>query len=535
VTGRALSVVAALMLAPGLARSDPGSPEPKPEPQGQQGGTAPSEATKPKVPPELANRADFTLTLTTLDALHKKGMMTDEEYNAALRDLISVGMKAATSPTFVLARFVTTFYGYLEGDVIHDSQRVVTDGYGGHPTLNLNGTFAGDNGRTVFGSRGTRLGFRFAAPAVEGVRVRGLFEMDFVGNQPINPASPATRAGSATSLAGTEANFFTNPTARLRHGLLQVETDIVTLWVGQTWNLMAFEAAYLPTSVQTQGLPGQLFGRNPQVRLSKTVDLKAVSVEVAGAAVRPPQMDSEIPDLQGGLKINVPTWTGVQSIGSTATTISPLSVAVTGAYRWFKLANATTFNGVATGTNQNATTNVNGSVIAVDAFIPVIRATQRGTPAFSLLGEYTKGSGYADLFSGLSGGAAINAPTGVTTAQYAQFVNIDAGNVGWDTSGILRTINWRTVLLDAQFSVGNWVLAGNYSNVYSDNMLSFTGANWYQQVWWDVNLIWDPWPGVRFGLEYARSLQRKVPSTNPSSSNKLANNSRVMFAGFFLF
>src|SRR5262249_55480884 len=125
VTGRALSVVVALMLAPGIARSDPGSPEP----QSQQSETPPAGAAAPKVPPELANRADFTLTLTTLDALHKKGMMTDEEYNAALRDLISVGMKAATSPTFVLGRFVTTFYGYLEGDVIHDSQRVVTDGY----------------------------------------------------------------------------------------------------------------------------------------------------------------------------------------------------------------------------------------------------------------------------------------------------------------------------------------------------------------------------------------------------------------------
>ena len=65
--------------------------------------------------------------------------------------------------------------------------------------------------------------------------------------------------------------------------------------------------------------------------------------------------------------------------------------------------------------------------------------------------------------------------------------------------------------------------------MYSDNVQLFTGANWYQQTWWDANLIWDPWPGVRFGLEYARTLQKKV------GTNFLANNSRVFFAGFFLF
>ena len=129
----------------------------------------------------------------------------------------------------------------------------------------------------------------------------------------------------------------------------------------------------------------------------------------------------------------------------------------------------------------------------------------------------------------MSGGAGIGTPTGVAAAAYAPFVNIDAGNAGWDTSGILRTVNWRTLLVDAQISVGNWVLAGNYSNVYSDNVQLFAGANWYQQTWWDANIIWDPWPGVRFGLEYARTLQKKV------GTNFLANNSRVFFAGFFLF
>src|SRR5205807_2545777 len=111
---------------------------------------------------------------------------------------------------------------------------------------------------------------------------RGNFEMDFVGNAPINPNTrPPTGAPGAT-----EAPFFTNPTPRIRHALMQVDSDIVTFWIGQTWNLMAFEAAYLPTSVQPQGLPGQLFGRNVQVRLSHIFDAKIFSVELAAAALR---------------------------------------------------------------------------------------------------------------------------------------------------------------------------------------------------------------------------------------------------------
>jgi hypothetical protein len=514
VTGRVFSVVVALMLAPAVARSDPATPDPA-----AQQSTPPAGTAAPQVPPKLAERTDFQLTLTTLDALHKKGMMTDEEYAAALRDLITVGQRAATSPTFVVGRFVTTLYGYLEGDAIHDSQRAVNDGFGGHPTLLLPGTVQGDNGRTTFSSRGTRLGFRFAAPEVSGVRVRGNFEMDFVGNA---PGSPSARPPTIS-----EANFFTNPTPRIRHALMQVDSDYVTFWIGQTWNVMAFAAAFLPTSVQSQGLPGQLFGRNPQIRLSHIFDAKAFSAELAVAAVRPPQMDSEIPDLQAGLKLNANAWTGVQSIGSTSTTISPASVAVTGAYRTFKLATAPAVNG----TNTTATSSVTGSVIAVDAFLPVIPAKERGGLAISLLGEATTGSGFGDLLSGLTGNIAIGQPTGIAAATYAPFQDIDAGLAAWDKNGILRTINWRTLLLDAQISYGKVILAGNYSNVYSDNADQFngvTGAPWFHQTWWDVNLIVDPWPGVRFGLEYARTLQRRV-------GGALANDSRVFFAGFFLF
>jgi hypothetical protein len=519
VTGRSFSLVAALALVPVMARSEAAAePAAAAAPADQQtpatGAGSPSSVT---IPPKVQERTDFQLSLTTLEALRKKGMMTEDEYNAALRDLISVGSRASTAPTFVVGRFVTTLYGYLEGDVIHDSQRVTTDGYGGSPNLNLPGSFLGDNGRTVFSSRGTRLGMRFAAPEVSGIRVRANFEMDFVGNQPGTPV--ATPPATARTI--TESSFFTNATPRIRIALAQIDSDYLTLSIGQTWNVMAFAAAFLPTSVQSQGLPGQLFGRNPQVRLSHIFDAKVVSVEVAAAALRAPQFDSEMPDFQGGLKFNVNGWTGVQSIGSTATVISPASIAVTGGTRKIKMAT------VVSGANASAYDTVIGNVVAVDAFVPLIPATQRGPFALSLLGEAATGTGMADLYSGLTGGAAIGAPIGVAAANYAGFTDIDAGIAGFNRAGKLDTVDFRTLLVGAQFSIGKVVLAGSYSNVYSDNVQQFNGV-WNQQAWWDANLIVDPWAGVRFGLEFARTLQRR-------NNNQLANNNRVFFGTFFLF
>jgi hypothetical protein len=531
VTARFFSLVAALALVPVMARSEAAAePAAAAAPADQQTpSSGPGSPSSVVIPPKLQERTDFQLSLTTLDALRKKGSITEAEYNAALRDLISVGQRAASAPTFVVGRFVTTLYGYLEGDVIHDSQRGFAglDGYGGSPTLSTRGTFLGDNGRTVFSSRGTRLGMRFAAPEVSGIRVRANFEMDFVGNQ---PGSPFLAAGTTASRGLSESAFFTNPTPRIRQAFVQVDNDFVTVWIGQTWNVMAFAAAFLPTSIQSQGLPGQLFGRNPQVRLSHLFDANIFSVEAVAAAVRGPQFDSEVPDFQGGLKFNINKWTGVQSIGSTATTISPASVAVTGATRRIKLATAIS------GGNAIASDTVTGNVVALDAFIPVIAAKERGTFAVSLLGEATTGTGMGDLFSGLSGGMAVGSPPGTVVNpatnvanNYTPFQDIDAGIAGFNTiSGRLDTVDFRTLLVGAQFSYGKVVLAGNYSSVYSGNVARFTGTTWNQQSWWDANLIVDPWTGVRFGLEFARTLQRRT-------TGQLANNSRVFFGTFFLF
>ena len=131
-TGRVLSLVAAIALVPAMARSatpaEPAEPAEVAAPAQQTTGGAGTNPGGVTIPPKLQERTDFQLTLTTLEALRKKGSISEEEYNAALRDLIAVGQRASSAPTFVVGRFVTTLYGYLEGALIHDSQRVTTDG-----------------------------------------------------------------------------------------------------------------------------------------------------------------------------------------------------------------------------------------------------------------------------------------------------------------------------------------------------------------------------------------------------------------------
>jgi hypothetical protein len=508
---------AVFTLAPALAQA-----EPAPQPSSEQATPAPADSTAgPKIPEKVAGRTDFLLSLTTLDALRKKGTITEDEYNAALRDLITVGSRAKSEPTFIVGRFFTTLYGFLQMDFIHDTQRYAADS-AGNSNLNLTGTRAADLGRSVMTPRGTRLGLRFGAPDFHGVRMSGNFEMDFLGNEPGAPP----RSSPAPSLA--ESAFFTQPVPRIRHALLKADTDYVTLWIGQTWNLMAFQGAFIPTSVQFPGLPGALFGRTPQIRLSHIFDAKAVSVEVAAAALRPPQFDSEIPDLQGGIKFNVNGWTGVQTIGATGTTISPASIAVTGATRTFKLATSTT---------GDATASVTGNALAINAMIPLIPAKERGALSFIVLGGFTTGSGYGDLFTNLNGGIVnIGRPSGIAPIPpsgidpYAALQDVDLGMVGFDNTGTLRTIDWQSLTLTGEIHFGPAILAGTFSNLVSGNIDQFQNNQnaWYHEWFWDANLIADLTPSFRMGAEFARTFQRRLSGT-------AGNNSRLIVTGWFLF
>src|SRR6202041_2473643 len=121
--------------------------------------------------------------------------------------------------------------------------------------------YAGSNGQTQFSVRNSRFGFRVKPPGSESVHSSGVLEMGFLGSQSL---------GYATGQVSENA-FFTSPLPRIRHAYFRVETPILDVLAGQYWHLFGWQNGYHPNTVEIQGLPGELYARTPQIRLSKTL------------------------------------------------------------------------------------------------------------------------------------------------------------------------------------------------------------------------------------------------------------------------
>src|SRR5439155_872191 len=90
----------------------------------------------------------------------------------------------------------------------------------GYAIVAYPGTYAGEQGRTQFSIRNSRIGFRMKAPEYNGIRTSAQLEMDFLGTQ----LPPGTGPGT-----GGEGAFFSNPTFRVRHANLKLETNVVDI------------------------------------------------------------------------------------------------------------------------------------------------------------------------------------------------------------------------------------------------------------------------------------------------------------------
>jgi hypothetical protein len=473
--------------------------------------------------------------LMSLRLMLDKGIITQAEYDAALRDMADTsGAKGGESNTVVVGKWSATLYGFAEADYIFDSTQSYTDLAGG-ALVARPGTYAGEHPRSQFSIRNSRFGFLFRAPEYHRIRASAVLEGDFLGDW----AGP-----SYTNASGdpTENQYFTSPALRLRHAYLKVETPIVDVLFGQTWHLFGWQAGYEPNTVQIQGVPGELYSRTPQLRLSKTFVSKDVTFELALGAMRPPQRDSAIPEGEGGIRLAINEWTGVQTIAATGTTVSPASIAVTGDLRSFAIPNYPT-GAAATEASFTSTYTIpkTGGGVAVDAFLPVVPASRehRGN-SLSLVGEFVYGQGIADLYSGLASGLG---------AGYLPTYNpdIDAGLVSVSNQGTVTVIQWRTVRGGLQYTIpgleGKMWISGNYANVTSPNapnLVTVTPATMTSAAtsnassvrdalnWFDANIMGDLTPAVRLGIEYAYSNDRYADGV-------AAKNHRAQGSAFFIF
>lgn len=475
----------------------------------------------PAVAPPAPPSGSAGIELTSLGLMRKKGLISAEEYDSALKDLReSEGNHAPDSNTIVASKWATTFYGFVEMDAIMDSTQSLVE-TSGNTLIARPNTYASNNGRAQFSVRNSRFGFRLKAPETDGIRTSAQLEMDFLGTQlPVGAGQP---------YFGSEAALYTNPTLRARHLNLKVETPVVDFLFGQYWQLLGWQSAYHPNTVEIQGVPGELYGRTPQLRISKTIKTAPVTVELALAALRPPQRDSMTPAGQGGLRIALNDWTGLQTNGATGTNVSPASIAFTGDVRRIKLP--------AFAAGATDSTAATGATFAVDAFLPILPASKaKMDNALSLSGEFASGKGASDAYTSLTGGitfpALPNPAMTMPAPTYTQ--NIDNGSATFTTDGVLHLVQWTSYLIGLQYYLpglgGHVWVSGNYSHLSSNNTISLGDPTktLASQTWFDGNLFADISASVRLGIEYARF-------NNKYNDGVHATNDRGQFSAFYLF
>ncbi len=419
------------------------------------------------------------------------------------------------------SKFAATFYGFVEFDSIYDSTQSFND-LAGNAAIARDGSFGANHHRMIFGVRNSRLGFKLKGPETGDIKSSAIAEMDFLGNQPQGSPSPAG------SPAVSEGSFFTSPTFRVRHFALKLETPVVDVLAGQYWQLFGWQSLFHPNTIEMQGVPGQIYSRSPQLRLSHVFKSDPVNVEIAIAASRPPQRDAFVPDGQAGIKLAVNHWKGVHTGGAAGTALDALSVGVSGVARRFVLPE---FAASPVNTVKNS-----GWGISADALIPIIPATTvNDGNALTLTGSFVYGKAIADLYTGLTGGAsfaALPANAMGVVGTYPQ--DIDNGLFAYTADGVLHRITWQSFMVGAQYYFPTPIrmyISANYSHMKSPNIdaLGATSTKLFSKSdWFDGTYSIDATASIRFGLEYAQFRQTYV-------DNVKAKNHRVQLSAFYIF
>jgi hypothetical protein len=502
---------------PAAPSQDAGAPAQDPGPPGEPPASPPPAVApkRPVAPGTAAPQKKEGVTLrdaSSLRRLRDQGRMTENEYQRALQDLREMsGTRSADALTLVVSGLYLTLFGHVQTDVKWDSTQSCLDFCGSLP-IQKAGTLRGDHGRLIFSPRGSRLGLRFAAPPQYGIYTTGLLEADLFG-----------------STDPTEQGVWSSPVLRLREAWVRLETPIVDILIGQTANLFGWSAKYLVTGVQQPGLPGQMYQRTPQLRLSRTFPLRRrFTADVAFAAQRPPQQDAAAPEMAFGARLSLVGWTGYHTSHLAGSVVQPASIAVTGDTRRFAIAEFST-------APREARIRWGGG-IAVNAFLPIIPATETSRDnALSISGELVVGSGTSDMYNGLGSAGTVNAAIppampGELAGTYTP--NFDPGLAAFDVLGNLELIRWTSYLVGAELypaGVGGRVgLWANYGHMESSNSYRFGGPDAVvndpalgrtreKEDFVDLGVFVDPMASLRVGAGLAYFRDRYVDATIATS------------------
>ncbi len=425
------------------------------------------------------------------------------------------------TPTFVLGNNASndknvkvSFYGFVEADTIIDSTQSFTELQGNTGIAKI-GTEAGDNSRFQMGARNSRFGFKVESPTTDsGVKAMGNLEMDFLG----------VAGGTA------EANIYSTPTFRMRHGFVKLQTPAIDVLVGQTWSVLGSSMIFTPATVDIQGVPAELYARTLQIRLGKTLKFGDFAAELEIAAQRPYQHDVGMPDFGGFLRLAWDGWKGYKATGGNGGDDSGIQLSFSTLSRAFRILSPT-----ATSTSDFQTAR--GTGFALDAIVPILPASKkdRGN-GLTFTGELSTGSGYGDQFTSNNFGvSAVGTPMGAS-ASYVTGASLDAGPAGVDkTTGALGTVDAKSMLLSLQYFLpidrGAVFLSLLYGTLQSDNAVNFTAVASAipDERYVGADLFWDVTQAARLGLSYGKTRQR-YGDNSPARTND-----RVQLSAFYIF
>ncbi len=441
----------------------------------------------------------------------------------------------------MLSKFSATFYGFAELDTIWDSTQSFNDLAGNGtilhapaPTMtmpNPTAPYGADHGRTMIGARNSRIGFKLKGPDSDMIKTSAVVEADFLGNQPQGSPMPAAPAGTSGISTVSEGSYFTSPAFRMRHYYFKMETPFIDVLAGQYWQLFGWQSMFHPSTVEIQGVPGQIYSRTPQLRLSKTIKTNAINVELAAAAGRPAQRDSQVPDGTLGIRLAFNGWKGMHTMGSAGSQVDSASIGFSTIGRYFKVPNFAA--------SPTSTVSLNGYGYSVDALIPIVPATDAKHPdnALTFTGSFVYGQAIADLYTGLSGGASFAAlPANAAGMAQTYPQDVDNGLIAYTSDGVLHAIRWESYILGLQYYLptpNRMFVAVNYSHMHSSDISALGTTSTKTRLfdksdWVDGNLFVDANAAVRFGLEYAYFHQNFLDGST-------GKNSRVQFSALYIF
>jgi hypothetical protein len=281
-------------------------------------------------------------------------------------------------------------------------------------------------------------------------------------------------------------------------------------------------AGFYPGTVAFLGTVGQVYHHDSQIRLSKILG-QTLQLETAVAAVRPVQRDAEVPDIEGGIRLAHNGWRGSTTQGNDRPEIIPLSLGVSGIWRQFSVSE---FREI-----PRRPRRTTGWGAAVNALVPILPATNDSdfSNCLTVTGEFSTGSGVADRYSFLTGGAKFSAlpnPSGAAIPPLFM-PNIDSGLVTFDPDENLKTINWRAFVVGAQYylpiSVIRVWVTGLYAQVESDNLKDLTplmnhGGIFTKARYMDGSLFVGITPDVHLGASLQMTEQERGNGTKPKNT-----------------